>query len=264
LIVCVWQQAKKEALERSAAAFRKLLSVERCLRPYEGLVSVQVASNVKENLRQALTRAGEAMRKWPRAPRAYAMMGSVLASPLVKDQAEKARQAYKKAVELGNQRNPSAPPDPDYLIHLADLCLLEAGGRTREQGIQEALQLLTTWGARTDSLALNLKLGEVLCLCADASHHHDAVETYQRALAIDPHNRAAKKGLSAYHCFPCRRSESFASSRLTRAVARSAVACLDNVERMMQGLEPEDGDETADDETINNSETDEVEGDQGY
>ena len=33
---------------------------------------------------------------------------------------------------------------------------------------------------------------------------------------------------------------------------------------MMQGLEPEDGDETADDETINNSETDEVEGDQGY
>jgi hypothetical protein len=32
---------------------------------------------------------------------------------------------------------------------------------------------------------------------------------------------------------------------------------------MMQGLEPEDGDETVDDETVN-SETDEVEGDQGY
>ena len=31
-------------------------------------------------------------------------------------------------------------------------------------------------------------------MCADASHHHDAVATYQRALAIDPHNRAAKKG----------------------------------------------------------------------
>lgn len=194
-------QAKKEALERSAAVFRKLLCVERCLRPYEGLVSVQVASSVKENLRQALTRAGDAMRKWPQAPRAYAMMGSVLASPLVKDQSEKARQAYKKAVELGNKRNPAAPPDPDYLIHLADLSLMEdlPRGRTKEQGIQEALKLLTTWGARIDSLALNLKLGEVLCMCADASHHHDAVATYQRALAIDPHNRAAKKGLSASH-----------------------------------------------------------------
>ena len=196
-------QAKKEALQRSAAVFRKLLCVERCLRPYEGLVSVQLASNVKDNLRPALTRAGEAMRKWPRAPRAYAMMGSVLASPLVvKDQAEKARQAYKKAVELGNQRNPAAPPDPDYLIHLADLSLLETDGRTREQGIEEALKLLTAWGARTDSLALNLKLGEVLCLCLDASNHLDAVETYQRALAIDPNNRAAKKGLSTQR-FPC-------------------------------------------------------------
>jgi tetratricopeptide (TPR) repeat protein len=188
-------------LEASAASFRKLLCVERGLRPYEGLVGVQVASGQKENLRQALTRAGEAMRKWPQAPRAYAMMGRVLASPLVKDQTEKARQAYKKAVELGNKRNPAAPPDPDHLIHLADLSLTEdpVKGRTKEHGIQEALRLLTTWGARTDSLALNLKLGQVLCMSADASHHHDAIETYQRALAIDPQNRAAKKGLSAHH-----------------------------------------------------------------
>ena len=57
----------------------------------------------------------------------------------------------------------------------------------------------------------------------------------------------------------------FAAWLTARSTAASAAAVdLDNVERMMQGLEPEDGDETVDDETINNSETDEVEGDQGY
>lgn len=224
--------AKKESLESSAAAFRKLLGVERCLRPFEGLVGVQVASGLKEDLRQALTRAGEAMRKWPQAPRAYAMMGSVLASPLVKDHTQKAKQAFQKAVELGNKRNPAAAPDPEYLVQLVDLCLLEdpLAGHTRENGVQDALkvrflsptsivwslldhvlgscpgvtwQLLTSWGARTDSVPLNLKLGEVLCMCPDASHHQDAVETYQRALTIDPQNKAAKRGLSAllHACF---------------------------------------------------------------
>lgn len=55
----------------------------------------------------------------------------------------------------------------------------------------------------------------------------------------------------------------FAAWLTARSTAAGAVN-LDNVERMMQGLEPEDGDETVDDDTINNSETDEVEGDQGY
>ena len=36
---------------------------------------------------------------------------------------------------------------------------------------------------RTDSVALNLKLGEVLCMCPDASHHQDAVE----ACVVAPH-----------------------------------------------------------------------------
>ena len=56
---------------------------------------------------------------------------------------------------------------------------------------------------------------------------------YQRALTLDPQNKAAKKGLS-------------------------------NVERLMQGLDPEDGDDTADEEGINNSETEDIEADQEY
>jgi hypothetical protein len=33
---------------------------------------------------------------------------------------------------------------------------------------------------------------------------------------------------------------------------------------MMQGLDPEEGDETADEETVNNSETEDIEADQTY
>ena len=108
------------------------------------------------------------------------MMGSVLASPQVKGQTAKAKEAFNKALELGRERNAVAMPEPQHVLPLVDLCLSEGAeksvsGGSNLSGVEEALQVLAKH-EHPESLELNLKLGLVLCQTSNAAHHHRAIE----------------------------------------------------------------------------------------
>ena len=143
-------------------------------------------------IREALERAGKAMRQWTQSPRSYVMMGTALAAvPVAPDEPDprkrvsvsstlmavarmlccfelhassnffwhrqetfvrKAKQAFYKALELGHARNPAAFCELNHLFPLVDLCI-KAEADAHAAGLQEAIGLLTQ---DPESIELNL------------------------------------------------------------------------------------------------------------
>ena len=90
----------RATLEKAAATYRRLLTVEKRLRPYHGLVAVHLRRG-RDGLKDSLERAGDALRLWPKCPATYTMMGSVLMAPeLIDRERSKARQAFDKALNM--------------------------------------------------------------------------------------------------------------------------------------------------------------------
>ena len=167
--------------EKAAASFFHANEIERDVASYEGLVECYLA---RQQYKEAICMAREAIEVAPRDARAVTLVGLALSQARPAEGRERAKRAFRKALSLD-------PGSLRPLLALVDLYVQEQDFETAAQLLSQGMEgMADTECFKYNQDMLQTRLGEVHAL---NENYMDAMTCFHTAISLNPDNHGEWK-----------------------------------------------------------------------